>query len=201
MSFLIITALVSIVVYFTATASEPPFEETEPDKNLSDHRLIYREEWGGKPPLSKVPLIPPVEYVIISHTAGPFCSTTIECSSTVQTIQAQHVSVLQSPDIGYNFLIGGDANIYVGRDWGTRNFHMDGCIGISFIGNYVYDSLTDAMIEAGQMLLEAGLKKKVLSEEYKLIAHNQTYNTLSPGQNIYEVIKEWPHFYPGEVDY
>lgn len=201
MSLIVIAALVSLVVYFTVTASEPPTSSpVTPDGDLGDHRLIYREEWGGRPPTSTRPLTPPVAYVIISHTAGAFCTTILECAPLVRDIQTQHVSQIPSPDIGYNFLVGGDGNIYVGRDWDTRNFHMDSSIGICFIGNYVFDSLTDSMIEATQMLLERGLVKEVLSEEYKLVGHNQTYVTISPGENVYKVIKEWPHFYPGQVD-
>lgn len=200
LSLLVVGALISIVVYFTITTSEPPPPSTpSPDGDLGVHRLIYRDEWGGRLPNYTRPLTPPVKYVIISHSAGGFCSTTLNCAPIVRDIQTLHVSSA-SPDIGYNFLIGGDGNIYVGRDWYARNFHMDNSIGVCFLGNYVFDSLTDSMIEAAQMLLELGLQKEILSEEYKLIAHNQTYTTLSPGENVYKVIKEWPHFYPGQVD-
>lgn len=201
LSLLVVGALISIVVYFTITTSEPPPASTpNPDEDLGVHRFIYRKEWGGRPPNYTRPLTPPVKYVIISHSAGTFCSTTLDCAPIVRDIQTQHVSQIPSPDIGYNFLIGGDGNIYVGRDWDARNFHMDSSLGICFLGNYVFDILTDSMIEAAQMLLELGLRKEILSEEYKLIGHNQTYVTLSPGENIYKIIKEWPHFYPGQVD-
>lgn len=198
MSFLIIAALITLVAYFTATASEPALPG--PDGDLGAHRLINRDEWGGRPPESTRPLTPPVQYVIISHSAGIFCSTTLECAPIVRDIQTLHVAQNGSPDIGYNFLIGGDGNIYVGRGWNVRNFHMDSSIGICFLGNYVFDSLTKSMIEAAQMLLERGLTANILSKEYKLVGHNQTYVTMSPGENVYKVIKEWKHFYPGQID-
>lgn len=198
MALLITAFLISLVVYFTATASggEPP---DNPDEDLGAHRMIYREEWGGRPPEYTRPLTPPVQYVIISHSAGSFLTTPLDCAAAVRDYQTQHVSQNGSPDIGYNFLICGDGNIYVGRDWDTRNFHMDSSIGICFLGNFVFDTLTSTMIEAAQMLLELGLKKEVLSAEYKLVGHNQTFTTISPGENVYKVIKEWPHFYPGQV--
>lgn len=189
MAFLIAVIIVSLVLFSTASTSD----------DLGTHKIIYRKEWGGRPPQYTTPLIPPVDYVIISHSATPFLTNSSDCAARIRNIQDYHVT-LSSPDVGYNFLICGDGNVYVGRDWDAKNFHtVENSIGICFIGNFVYDSLTDSMIEAAQLLLNLGLEKKVLNEEYKLVGHNQTFNTLSPGQNVYKVIKEWSHFYPGEV--
>lgn len=174
-------------------------DDTATQKPLGKHLQITRGRWGGRPMLNNtIKLKHPVGYVIISHTAGNWCKDFRTCSDAVQILQSQHVSTLGSPDIGYNFLIGGDANIYVGRGWNIRNFHTDNNIGISFIGNFVYDSLTDEMIDACQQLLEEGVKTGKLATNYTLIAHNQTYPTQSPGDHIFAVIKKWPHFISGD---
>lgn len=158
--------------------------------------MIPRSLWGGRPPLYIRKIHQPTLYVIVSHTVSQYCTTVEKCSTIVNQIQSQHIAEFLSPDIGYNFLVGGDENIYIGRGWDATNFHMENSIGISFIGNYIYDRLTPGMIEATLNLLEDGLKRGKLDENYKLISHNQTTNTLSPGTNVYNVIKFWPHFTP-----
>lgn len=163
-------------------------------------KIIYREEWGGNPPVYTTALVPPVEYVIVSHSAGSFLTTPSDCAATIRDLQNLHVSQNGSPDIGYNFLICGDGNVYVGRDWNTTNFHMDNSIGICFLGNYMLDELTNPMIEAALFLLQFGSESEVLTKEYKVVGHNQTFITISPGENVYKVIKEWLHFYPGQVN-
>lgn len=140
----------------------------------------------------------PTNYVIISHTASDFCESFSECSKLVRSFQEYHVGTLNSPDIGYNFLIGGDGNVYVGRGWDVRNFHRDDSIGISFIGNYIYDKLNPMMIAATQNLILHGVRLGKLSKDYKLICHNQTSATQSPGKNVYSVVKQWPHFAAGD---
>lgn len=44
-------------------------------------------------------------------------------------------------DIGYNFIIGEDGNIYEGRGWGKKGAHSkpfnSKSIGICIIGNYM----------------------------------------------------------------
>lgn len=101
-------------------------------------------------------------------------------------------------DIGYNFLIGGDGNVYEGRGWDAMSFHKrpEVVLGISFIGNFNKHELTEGQIEAAQELLALGVKLKKLSPFYVLIAHNQTIATDSPGQNVVKVIEKWPHWSP-----
>lgn len=169
-----------------------------PDK-LGSHRVIRKNVWGGRPSVKPLrPLKHPTEYVLISHTAGRFCRDISSCSIIMKDSQASHVTS-NSPDIGYNFLIGGDGNIYVGRDWDFINFHRNLCIAISFIGNYIYDELTDDMISATKELLAEGVKQGKLSPNYRIVSHNQTTPTISPGRNVYKVIKTWSHFRLGNV--
>lgn len=174
-------------------------EENVTHESLGPGAIIKRATWGGKPPLFKRELIHPTGYVIISHTATPRCLTVEACSARVLSIQGYHVGSLKSPDIGYNFLVGGDGNVYVGRGWDVRNFHSNNSVGISFIGNYLYDNLTSEMIEIVQRLLAEGIVNGKLSEDYKLVAHNQTFATESPGLHVYDVISRWSHFHAGRV--
>ncbi|KAF2888615.1 hypothetical protein ILUMI_17558 [Ignelater luminosus] len=78
---------------------------------LEEHYAFSKKEWGGRPALNFTkPLHHPTEYVIISHTGGRVCKDFIECSAVMQQIQSMHLANLL-PDIGQNFLIGGDGNI------------------------------------------------------------------------------------------
>jgi hypothetical protein len=68
-------------------------------------------------------------------------------------------------------------------------------IGISFIGNFVRDTPTNGQIEAVQELIKLGVKMGKIDENYKLVAMNETHNTLSPGVVLYGIISKWPHFW------
>lgn len=201
---IIVALSISLTIHFTRPPP-PLFDDYPPEDNITEidgHRFIYRREWGGLPPIYMVELIPPVPYVIISHTDGPSCYTVPDCSARMRSFQSFHINKLHSPDIGYNFLVGGDGNVYVGRGWRVKNFHSPPkSIGISFIGNYIYgqEELTQTMIDAVMKLMDCGVKRKIFPPGYKIIGHNQTFNTESPGENVYKVIKTWPHF-DGDVN-
>lgn len=164
-------------------------------ERLGNHTVYYRTHWGARPPRAVVPLAHPTDFVIISHSASKPCDSFRSCSSLVRNFQDWHI-YLANNDIGYNFVIGGDASIYVGRGWDVRNFHNAISIGINFIGDFNYDTLNASMIEAAQLLIQQGLELKKLSEEYILIGHNQSAPEvpISPGENAYREIKNWPHF-------
>ncbi|XP_063910245.1 peptidoglycan-recognition protein SC1a/b-like isoform X3 [Zophobas morio] len=161
--------------------------------------IIEKDKWGGRASLNwttSLILEHPTNFVIIMHTVTPQCHTFDECSTRVRSMQSQHVGTGASPDIRYNFVVGGDGNAYVGRGWDMKNAGQSDAIGISFIGDYVYDYLTPEMIDITKKLINIGVEKGKLAKDYKLVAHNQTYATISPGPHVYEVIKNWPHFDP-----
>uniref|UniRef100_A0A674JCU8 Peptidoglycan-recognition protein SC2-like n=1 Tax=Terrapene triunguis TaxID=2587831 RepID=A0A674JCU8_9SAUR len=103
-------------------------------------RIISRRQWGARPPRSRVPLRTPVPYVIIHHTAGNRCTSQASCIQQVRGIQNYHMDTLRWPDIGYNFLIGEDGNVYEGRGWRTVGAHAKNwnykSLGFSFLGNF-----------------------------------------------------------------
>lgn len=201
---LILLVLSTTVAVFLLTESNKNDQKESTSNSflttIESHKIIPKAAWGGRPALNFTrPMTLPAKYVIISHTAGVLCKTFTTCCPILQAIQSYHVGTFKSPDIGYNFVIGGDANIYVGRGWDTWNFFMDSSISICFTGNFIYDYLTPAMANATKLLIELGVKLGKISKEYKLVAHNQTYASDSPGTHVYEEISTWPHFYPGVV--
>lgn len=92
-------------------------------------------------------------------------------------------------------MIGSQGSIYVGTGWDCKNFHVKTSIGIAFLGNFVFDELTEQMIDAFNHLIEQGLQLRKLSNGFKLIGENQTKpNTLSPGENVQKLMKTWSNY-------
>ncbi|KAJ8934532.1 hypothetical protein NQ318_009689 [Aromia moschata] len=186
---LIVCAIVATVILVNKTKAIESCEGV----CLGNHRVYSKDDWGGKPPVSSVPLSAPIELVIISHSATTPCDSFETCSAMVRSFQEWHFEI-NLTDIGYNFIIGGDAGIYVGRGWDVRNFHRQGSLGINFIGDFNFDQLNSSMIDAAKLLVKEGLKLGKLSEQYLLVGHNQTTTRLplSPGEIAYREIKTLP---------
>ncbi|GLV32199.1 Peptidoglycan recognition protein LE [Carabus blaptoides fortunei] len=114
---------VSVGLYMNSEEMPLPMIDGDTGKNTqfkpilpkSKHKLIPRAGWNAHKPVYLRPMKVPVQYVIISHTAGTMCESFSDCIQTMRNIQDLHVKN-ESPDIGYNFVIGGDENIYEGRD-------------------------------------------------------------------------------------
>jgi len=64
-------------------------------------------------------------------------------------------------DIGYNFLVGEDGNVYEGRGWDTVGTHAKGynskSIGIAFIGHFNDRIPNNAAINAAKQLISCGV--------------------------------------------
>ncbi|CAK9797270.1 Peptidoglycan-recognition protein LF [Anthophora quadrimaculata] len=164
-------------------------------------RFVQRQEWGGQPPEEPLqPMKLPVPYVIISHTATDFCSTQSACTLHVRFAQTFHIESKHWSDIAYNFLVGGDGLVYVGRGWDKIGAHAFGynniSIGISFIGTFNTVEPPNIQLVAAQRLIEIGVEEGKIVSDYKLLAHKQVSRTLSPGDKLYSIIKTWPHWSP-----
>lgn len=73
-------------------------------------------------------------------------------------MQTFHIETRKWDDIGYNFLIGCDGNVYEGRGWGVEGSHTFKynklSIGISFIGCFMRKLPTPRALEACKNLLK-----------------------------------------------
>ncbi|XP_032590871.1 peptidoglycan-recognition protein LC isoform X6 [Drosophila grimshawi] len=161
--------------------------------------LVGIDEWGGK--MSREPLMPqklPVDRVIIAHTATEGCDNLDVCSYWMRSIQSYHMDTLDWSQIGYNFLVGGDGRVYVGRDWDDIGAHTirynTGSIGIAFIGSFGKMEPTELQLRACQLLIAEGVHLGKLSEDYKIYGHKQLLATESPGDKLFKIITTWPHF-------
>lgn len=162
-------------------------------------KLVSRLEWLAQPPSSPSdPLETPVPYVIISHTATETCKSQAQCVFQVRTIQTFHMESKGWWDIAYNFLVGGDGEVYVGRGWDKEGSHTLGynkySIGISFIGTFMNILPTDNQLLACKRLIERGVQLGYVRKDYKLVGARQLQTTQSPGTKLFEELKKWPHW-------
>ncbi len=96
-----------------------------------------------------------VKFLIVHHTAGANSSS--DWAAVVRSIWNYHVNTNEWSDIGYNFLLDKDGNVYAGREDDTMGAHFSGknsgTSGISLMGNYNSVIPTTAMIDSLKNLL------------------------------------------------
>ncbi len=77
------------------------------------------------------------------------------------TLNNVHVHFLGWDDIGYNFLVGGDGRVYVGRGFHRVGAHTRGyndrSLAVSLMGNYVAATPGDAMLRATENLIQCAV--------------------------------------------
>nr|CAI5819937.1 unnamed protein product [Callosobruchus analis] len=164
--------------------------------------IISRKEWGAAPPKSVKPLeVNPPPYVLIHHSATPICTSEDACKRSVRSIQRYHMENNGWEDIGYNFMIGGDGNIYECRGWGVHGAHdprhNSKSIGICLFGNFEETKPLDAQLKALKKLISCAASTNKVTQDYRIIGHKQSKPTLCPGKSLFEIIKTYPHFYDG----
>ena len=76
-----------------------------------------RSVWNAQQAKNVTLLRTPVRYVAILHTASQQCQTFDLCLLKIRTWQNEHMQEKGWTDIGYNFLIGADGEVFQGRGW------------------------------------------------------------------------------------
>ncbi|XP_066245839.1 peptidoglycan-recognition protein 2-like [Euwallacea similis] len=161
--------------------------------------ILSRSRWRGRKTQAIDYITVPVKNVIIHHTVTNECSTEENCVLLLIDIQNFHIDNMELPDIGYNFIIGGDGNIYEGVGWHKTGAHTRGynsrSMGIAFIGNFQDKLPNKKMLDALKNLLDCGVEIGELDKNYKLFGARQVSATLSPGTKLYKELKNnWSHF-------
>ncbi|XP_039431591.1 peptidoglycan-recognition protein LC-like isoform X2 [Culex pipiens pallens] len=214
--FIVVT--IATVVYVTTSAGKPRLRPhygdgdddrayVPPDTGIEDDflpdakplRIVTRNEWLAQPPREKLDdLKLPVHKVIIAHTATEECSTQSACTYRVRFIQDHHIGAENYGDIGYNFLIGGDGNVYEGRGWLKVGAFLRGqnskSEGIAFIGDYRHIKPSKAQMDMLDALLANGTKSGYLTPKFRLHGACQLQATESPGKLLYTELKKHPHW-------
>lgn len=128
----------------------------------------------------------------------PYVTLKSECAANVKMIQDHHMDSLNFSDIAYNFLVGGDGAVYVGRGWDNQGAHTreynQKSICIAFIGKFADVAPTKQQLIAAHTIIAKGVKQKKLTEDYKLYGQRQLNGGQSPGDALYRIIIKWKHW-------
>jgi len=167
--------------------------------SLADVTIKSRSQWGAASPKEMPTHISgPVPWVVIHHSdANNDCSGK-PCGEIVRNIQRYHMNERQWADIGYNFLVAPNGEVFEGRGWGVVGAHApkynSKSVGICLIGDYDTVSPPEAQLKAAQELIATGVKQSKIKPSYKLIGHRQVRSTQCPGDKLYAIIQQWPHY-------
>ncbi|KAK0085675.1 hypothetical protein PV325_004621 [Microctonus aethiopoides] len=157
-------------------------------------KIISRKEWGARVPKAPPQILPvnPPTFVVIHHSYTDECTTQALCEAKVKSFQKYLATCRQNyhmdhngwDDIGYNFLVGDDGNIYEGRGWGIRGAHSPKynakSLGICFIGDFTSKVPSTQAINAVKQLLNYGEMIGNITSDYTLLGHRQTKATDCP---------------------
>ncbi|XP_075230296.1 peptidoglycan recognition protein 3-like [Lycorma delicatula] len=178
-----------------------PHWKNSKDKQLiieNGYRFIDRTQWAARPEKLSSLLKLPVHKVIITHSATDACFTRLECVNVVKAIQDFHMDGNKWDDIGYNFLVSGDGDIYIGRGWDKLGSHTKGynveSVCVTFIGTFTNQLPTLEQVNTAKLLIKIGVILGKIDKDYELYGHRQLISTDSPGAGVYNIIKTWPHW-------
>lgn len=193
MALMLTVVTIATVVYVTTSAADDFLPDAKP------LRIVTRNEWLAQPPRGKLDdLELPVHKVIIAHTATEECTTQSACTYRVRFIQDRHIGSENYGDIGYNFLIGGDGNVYEGRGWLKVGAFLRGqnskSEGIAFIGDYRHITPSKTQMEVLDALLANGTRSGYLTKDFRLHGACQLQATESPGKLLYAELKKHSHW-------
>ncbi|XP_025095301.1 peptidoglycan-recognition protein SC2-like [Pomacea canaliculata] len=163
--------------------------------------IITRAQWGARQPTEYIGnMARTPSFIFIHHGASAFCSSRTSCQSIIRGWQNQHIGQSYG-DIGYNFMVGEDGNVYEGRGWSkigahTYNYNFNG-IAISFIGNFQSRNPNLAALNAARQLINCAVRNGRVTSSYTLKGHRDVRNTACPGETLYRLIQSWPHYVSG----
>ncbi|XP_071036156.1 peptidoglycan-recognition protein SC2-like isoform X1 [Parasteatoda tepidariorum] len=168
-----------------------------------DLEFVSREEWGAREPKHIETMATPVPHLFIHHTAMGECFHFESCCKMMQTIQNFHMDDRGWDDIGYNFLIGGDGKVYVGRGWNRVGAHTYGynrnAVALSLMGDFSNKEPSSVMLNTTKSLIHHAMSENYVMENFKLHGHRDAGPTECPGTALYNIIKQWPHFQGGPL--
>lgn len=136
--------------------------------------------------------------VIVADTRTEECFDTDDCIIQLISQQRYAIDFAKLDDIAFNFLIGGDGNVYTGRGWNAKGAHTDGydtgTLGVAFMGTFRRSLPKDIQVTAFNKLVKTGVEINKISANYTLVNHCQLrtdgYSDLALATNM----TSWPHF-------
>ncbi|XP_054265274.1 peptidoglycan-recognition protein LF-like isoform X2 [Macrosteles quadrilineatus] len=143
--------------------------------------IIPRDEWEAQPINGQVTKLKlPVEYIRYGITCTSGCRLDYKCRTILQEFQQKYIDNNYA-DQPFNFLVGGDGNVYEGRGWHLEadrldkiNKKMKGkAIDIGYIGNFKsHDELPDYLLETVKLLIDYALEENYIQPCPKVLNLN-----------------------------
>jgi hypothetical protein len=177
----------------------------ESTSGVPQPRIISRKGWGANESwATREPVYETPTHFVIHHTVTS--NNPEDPAYIVRAIYQYHALSKGWGDIGYNFLIDRQGNIYEGRKGGDGvvGIHAGdynyGSIGIAVLGDYRTVDMTPAMKEAlvSLMAWEAdrfGINPTESSyfvhrEFPNVVGHRDLWTTICPGDRVYAALPE-----------
>ncbi|XP_022916766.2 peptidoglycan-recognition protein 1-like [Onthophagus taurus] len=177
--------LLNIFIYVVGTGAFCPY-------------IITRKEWEAGPNEAKPMGTYPMTHVIVHHSNTPICLTKDDCMTVVKSLQLRHRAVNRWPDIGYNFLVAQDGNIYEGIGWHHSSEivprYDSYSIHVAVIGDYTSSLPNDKALKALKDFIYCAVKRGSLHENYRLLGHRQLASKKCPGKEFYQELRNWPQW-------
>lgn len=158
--------------------------------------LVYRAQWGARPPKAVVQL--PVEQIstlVVHYTASNADEQAnhANCAARVRGVQNYHMDTQEWSDIAYNWLFCKHGYIFKGRGWGVRS----AATGIANSFTQAACFLGDDTKNRADLTPEA---KAALREIHRFMAqrvdrlkpvrgHRDFMSTSCPGDELYAYLK------------
>lgn len=201
-------ALEEITLLYINSQEGPTVEEAksmvlpqEVTPGVPQPPIISRAGWGANESWSNIePEYENPQKFVIHHTATN--NFTADPAATVRAVYYYHAVTLGWGDIGYNFLIDRQGNIYEGRNGGdgvvgahARRYNY-GSIGIACVGDFNVADVTPQMEQALVDLIawEAdrfgispqGSSYFIDRELPNIVGHRDLLQTSCPGERLYQ---------------
>lgn len=152
-----------------------PSKQVRLQQNCKEPSIISIEEWRNKPTILDPPIAKPVstivKHVVVHHSATSILNTSYY--NVVRNIYVYHTQSNGWDDIGYNYLIAPNGDIFEGRDAqkvddtdNIRGAHMcnknDSTMAICLLGDYTNISPSTEMLSSLYKLTAWKLEKEGL---------------------------------------
>ncbi|XP_032575798.1 peptidoglycan-recognition protein LC isoform X6 [Drosophila sechellia] len=166
-------------------------------------RFVERQQWLAQPPQKEIPdLELPVGLVIALPTNSENCNTQAICVLRVRLLQTYDIESSQKCDIAYNFLIGGDGNVYVGRGWDKMGAHMNNIpydsrsLSFAYIGSFKTIQPSAKQLSVTRLLLERGVKLGKIAPNYRFTASSKLMPSVTDfkADALYKSFANWTHW-------
>lgn len=194
------------------------YKEGETEDRIAESDVGLYEKYGNDAKIIKKitkddegnRLIWPLEYpekiskIVIHHTVSE--GNLEDPEQAIRNIYYYHTKVKGWGDIGYNYIIDPNGNIYEGRYGGegvvgthAGKFNI-GSIGIAVLGNYQEKQVPEAVLNSLRALIKEKTEKFQIDpvtetafrgeKVQNIIGHRDAMKTACPGENLYKLLPE-----------